>query len=188
MNPETLTNTQIFVLSAAAKRADGRVEHFPPTVQGGARLQVLAALHKRGLIRIAGAHPVLTEAGLNAIRPLSSLPRRCEAEDALEVAVADAEASWMADAHMSTADTPIAARPARRRACTKQALLIEMLNRPNGASIAQLTEALGWQPHSVRGALVTVIRKFGLTLHTEKVAGARRYRVQTEATTHASCG
>jgi hypothetical protein len=34
---------------------------------------------------------------------------------------------------------------------TKQARLIAMLNRTEGATIAQVVEATGWQPHTVRG-------------------------------------
>src|SRR5690606_37425682 len=43
------------------------------------------------------------------------------------------------------------ARPIR--AGTKQALLIELLMRPEGATIPQISEATGWQHHTVRGAM-----------------------------------
>ncbi len=42
---------------------------------------------------------------------------------------------------------------------TKQALLIDRLKRKNGATIAEAVEALGWQPHSVRGAISGTLKK-----------------------------
>ena len=35
---------------------------------------------------------------------------------------------------------------------TKEAMVIDMLRRPEGATIAQLMAATGWQAHTVRGA------------------------------------
>ncbi len=50
---------------------------------------------------------------------------------------------------------------------TKQALLVGMLQRPNGATIEQMTAKTGWQPHSVRGFLAgTVKKKLGLTVES----------------------
>ncbi len=62
---------------------------------------------------------------------------------------------------------------------TKQALLVGMLQRPDGATIAQMTAKTGWQPHSVRGFLAgTVKKKLGLSLVSERPGdGPRRYRV-----------
>ncbi len=42
---------------------------------------------------------------------------------------------------------------------TKQALLIDLLKRKNGATIAEAVDALGWQPHSVRGAISGTLKK-----------------------------
>ncbi len=63
---------------------------------------------------------------------------------------------------------------------TKQALLVGMLQRPNGATIEQMTAKTGWQPHSVRGFLAgTVKKKLGLPLISERSDdGPRRYRVE----------
>ncbi len=43
---------------------------------------------------------------------------------------------------------------------TKASVILKLLRRPNGASIAQLQKATGWQPHSVRATL-TGLRKKG---------------------------
>jgi len=62
---------------------------------------------------------------------------------------------------------------------TKQARLIEMLRRPDGATIAELVKAIRWQAHSVRGAMSGALKKkLGLTIETQKVDGRGRiYRI-----------
>ncbi len=62
---------------------------------------------------------------------------------------------------------------------TKQAILIEMLRRPNGATIEQMTAKTGWQPHSVRGAISgNLKKKLGLPVTSEIVEGRGRvYRI-----------
>jgi hypothetical protein len=53
---------------------------------------------------------------------------------------------------------------------TKQALMITMLRRPEGATIAQIAAATGWQSHTCRGALAGALKKkLGLTITTERV-------------------
>ncbi len=50
---------------------------------------------------------------------------------------------------------------------TKQALLVGMLQRPDGATIEQMTAKTGWQPHSVRGAISGALKKkLGLTVES----------------------
>ena len=64
-----------------------------------------------------------------------------------------------------------AATERRTREGTKQALVIEMLRRPEGASIAEIVEATAWVGHSVRGFLAGALKKkLGLTIDSEKDA------------------
>ena len=64
---------------------------------------------------------------------------------------------------------------------TKQAQLIAMLRRKEGATIAQITEAFGWEPHTVRGAFAGALKKkLGLTVTSEKIEGTRVYRLASE--------
>lgn len=61
---------------------------------------------------------------------------------------------------------------------TKQAKVLELLRRPEGATIAQMVKATGWQPHTVRGALAGALKKrLGLEIKSEKPEdGERVYR------------
>lgn len=62
---------------------------------------------------------------------------------------------------------------------TKIDTVLSMLRRPEGADVTALSEATGWQVHSVRGAIAGHIkRKLGLTVTTEKVDGKTIYRIQ----------
>jgi hypothetical protein len=70
------------------------------------------------------------------------------------------------------------AAPPNTRDGTKQAQLIAMLRRKEGATIAQIVAATGWQPHSVRGFFAGALKKkLGLTVTSEKVEGTRVYRL-----------
>ena len=63
---------------------------------------------------------------------------------------------------------------------SKAAKVLDLLKRPNGATLAELMKATGWQPHSVRGYLSgTVGKKLGLTVvSTETEDGVRTYSVK----------
>ena len=45
------------------------------------------------------------------------------------------------------------------RAGTKQAQMIELLKRPEGATVEQIAEATGWQHHTIRGAISGALKK-----------------------------
>ena len=62
---------------------------------------------------------------------------------------------------------------------TKLSQLEGMLRRKEGATIAQITTALDWQPHSVRGAISgSLKKKQGLTVTNQTTEDGRRvYRI-----------
>lgn len=99
-----------------------------------------------------------------------------------------------------TAPTPRAARTARRRIPSPQAcvdptipadtapaktepagklgLVVGLLRRPEGATVAQISEATDWLPHSVRGAMAgTLKKKHKLSIVSEPAEGGRVYRL-----------
>jgi hypothetical protein len=58
---------------------------------------------------------------------------------------------------------------------TKQALMIAMLRRPEGATVEQIAEATAWARHTVRGAMAGALKKkLGLEVTSEKVEGRGR--------------
>ncbi len=57
-------------------------------------------------------------------------------------------------------------------ASTKRAKLIAMLERPEGASVAEIGQRLGWLPHTVRAA-ITGLRKAGREVTRSKDANDR---------------
>ena len=59
---------------------------------------------------------------------------------------------------------------------TKIATVIKLLKRRNGATLDRLTEATGWQAHTVRAAL-TVLKKNGHAIERMKEHGVSRYRI-----------
>jgi hypothetical protein len=75
------------------------------------------------------------------------------------------------------ADQPLA-KLIRTRENSKQATIIGMLQRAEGATIAQICEATGWQPHTVRGTFAGAFKKkLGLTITSAKPdGGVRTYR------------
>ncbi len=78
-------------------------------------------------------------------------------------------------AQKSTSKTTVAA-PRQ----TKQQIMIDLLSRPEGATIEEIANATEWQSHTVRGALSGAIKKkLGLAVTSEKVdARGRVYRIE----------
>jgi hypothetical protein len=69
-------------------------------------------------------------------------------------------------------DDTEAAKPVAICAGTKQARIIAMLQRPEGATVAEIVEVTGWLSHTVRGSISGVLRKkLGLPISAEKVEG-----------------
>ena len=65
---------------------------------------------------------------------------------------------------------------------SKKAIVLDMLRRPEGATLADIQSATGWQAHSVRGFISGALgKKMGLTVESFKTPeGTRGYRVATK--------
>ncbi len=187
-----LTDSQLVILSAAARRQDGAVLPLPGSlkVNKAAATTVLKSLLKKGLVaeRPAAAYEAhwretrdgrrmalaITDAGLQAIgvdRTTSKQSPSTKPQQKKRRRRADPKPSGSKPKGRTS---PPAVRPG-----TKQALLIDLLKRKKGATIEEIVEATGWQPHSVRGAISGALKKkLGLAVTSERVDGrGRTYRI-----------
>ncbi len=191
-----LTDTQLVILSAASQREDRGIE-LPPNLKGGAAQKVVSKLLGEGLLEEVPAcdslpvwrrhdheGPIalrLTPAGLDALGiegpPQPSSPAADNADQ--PAAASRKSASRSRKPNRSHKKQHRAKQPQRAvRANSKQAQILAMLRRANGATIPAMMEKTGWQAHSVRGFLAGTVRtKLGLTLVSEKIGDKRIYRV-----------
>jgi hypothetical protein len=64
----------------------------------------------------------------------------------------------------------------------KLGALVTLLLRPEGADLAAMQAATGWQVHSVRGALAgSIKKKLGFKVSSEKTDAGRIYRIDQGA-------
>ena len=172
MTTTQLTPAQHAILAYALEHTDGKIDWFPDNIKGGARKKVLDGMFNRALITNDGTDWFVAAEGYDALgmkRP-DVTPPIPEVDAELEHAVATAEATWT--------PAPAQAKP-RTRDNSKQAEVIRMLQRPEGATIGQICAATGWQAHTVRGTFAGAFKKkLGLTIVSDKPQGGERvYRI-----------
>ena len=63
----------------------------------------------------------------------------------------------------------------------KTAFMVVMLSRPEGATLKEMAEALGWKENSIRGAMSLYAKKTKATIASEKKDGVRTYYLKTKA-------
>ncbi len=177
-----LTDTQSIILSRAATRPGNLAMPLPDGLHGAAAQKAVAAMIKRGWLEEVdadlrrgeplwretgdghGTTLIATEAGLEAIgiepvaaNAVASVRKAKPQPDATPAPTTEAN------------DTP---KPVAIRAGTKQAQIIALLQRPEGASVAEIVEATGWLAHSARGLISGALKKkLNLPITAEKVAG-----------------
>jgi hypothetical protein len=72
------------------------------------------------------------------------------------------------------------------RAGTKQALMIEMLKRLEGATVEQIAAATGWRHHTIRGAISGALKKkLGLTIEATRIREVGPNKVGAKGSTTA---
>ena len=159
MTVTQLTPAQHAILAYAHQHTEGKITWFPDNIKGGARKKVIDGLFKRALITYDGTDWFVAAEGYEAL----GVPRKAPlSAQAIDDVIEEASKS----------------RP-RTRDNSKQAQVIAMLKRPEGATIAQICEATGWQQHTVRGTFAGAFKKkLGLDIKSTKDAGGERvYRI-----------
>jgi hypothetical protein len=63
----------------------------------------------------------------------------------------------------------------------KTAFMVVMLSRPEGATLKEMAEALGWKENSIRGAMSAYAKKAGRAINSEKKDGIRTYYLKTNS-------
>jgi len=175
-----LTDTQTIILSRAATRPDNLAMPLPEGLAGAAAKMAVAKMIERGWLEEVDANLrrgdplwretgdghgttlIATEAGLAAIgiEPVVATTMTNLRKAKLQLASASKEPAETPP----DADTP---KPVAIRTGTKQAQIIALLQRPEGASIGEIVEATGWLPHSARGLISGGLKKkLGLCITT----------------------
>jgi len=166
-----LTETQTIILSAGAQRPENIALPLPKGLAGAAAKMAVTKMIGHGWLEEVdadirkgeplwretgdghGTTLVVTDAGLLAI--------------GIEPVVVKTVVAMREHA----AKTP-AAKPPTLRAGTKQAVIIALLERPEGATIVEIVAATAWQAHSARGLISGVLKKkLGLVVGSTKEDG-----------------
>jgi hypothetical protein len=159
-----LSDTQRVILSAASQRTDRLALPLPKSLKGGAAHKVVNALIEKGLLKEVKANRKLND------------PVWRDSDEGHGLSLIITEAGFAAvgievePQKKAPKPEPKPASPERKtREGTKQALVIELLRRPGGATIPEIVEATGWAQHTTRGFFAGALkRKLGLAINSEK--------------------
>jgi hypothetical protein len=171
------TNTQSLILSRAATRPGNLALPLPDGLHGAAAKMVVGKMIARGWLEEVDANPrrgepLWRETGDGHGTTLIATGAGLEA-----IGVAPVEASAVAGTRNAKPQpepmlSPDTSAPIPGRGGTKQSAIIAMLQRPEGATIAEIVAATGWQAHSARGMISGALKKkLGLPVTSEKVEG-----------------
>jgi Protein of unknown function (DUF3489) len=178
-----LTDAQLVMMSAAAQRTD-RCLSAPARIKGAALSKVGVKLAKLGLAREieakAGA-PIWRRDGAGhgyALKLTAAGSKAIAVDEGSQDAIEPSEAPQPQAKNVTSPDEGgHPARVAIPRDGSKLALVIDHLQRAEGATIIDLTQATGWLPHTTRAAL-TGLRKRGYAVIRERIgAGGSVYRI-----------
>ena len=167
-----LTDTQTVILSRAAKRPDALAMPLPEGLAGAAAMMSVTKMIEHGWLEevdadIRKGEPLWRETGDGHGTTLV-------ATDAglLAIGIEPVVASTMTKLRKAKPEAADASKPVAIRAGTKQAQIIALLQRPEGAAISELVAQTGWQAHSVRGVISGALKKkLGLPVTSGKVDG-----------------
>ena len=198
-----LSDTQLVMLSAAAQRDDHCLT-LPKKLKGGAAHKVTTKLIPAGLVKEVKAKagmPIwrrdeqygqsyalkLTAPGLKAIAVTPDDDAASATDEERSRKEIDQSATFAPPAQTAAGalvapSAQALAMPRAPRIGTKLAQAIEMLRATKGATVAELSQAMGWLPHTTR-AVLTGLRKRGyaLTLDRSDAERSSAYHIALEA-------
>jgi len=166
-----LADTQSLILSAGAQRPDNIAMPLPKGLHGAAAKKVVTMMVGRGWLEEVEANlrrgePLWRETGDGHGTTLVVTDTGLLAIGIEPVVVKTVVAIREQAAKAATL------KPPTQRTGTKQAQIIAMLQRPEGATVAEMVTATGWLAHTVRGPISGALKKkLGLSVATEKVEG-----------------
>lgn len=192
-----LSDTQLVILSAACQRSNLSVYPLATKLPGAAATKVLTSLLGKGLIEeieagrddtiwrddetrgrltLRASDTAFAALGIEPDTTPDSGETGATGRDEPDSAAIPATDNETAHTAPPAPDSP---HPRKTREGTKQAQLIDMLRRPEGATISEIVAATGWQAHTVRGAMAGALKKkLGLEVTSEKIEGRGRvYRL-----------
>lgn len=168
-----LNDLQLVLLAHGAARDDGQLLPFPASVLDAKRAShECKTLLRRGLIAEAPA-------------PNAAASWREDGDERIGLILTDVgrtaigvEASWNTSSAHEEPPTPSPTAP--KREGSKRMLVIALLQSAAGATLAELVDATGWQPHSAR-AVLTGLRKLGHAVTKTKRGDVTCYHIAEQA-------
>ena len=170
-----LTDTQNLILTRAANRPDNLAMPLPEGLHGAAAKMSVSNMIAQGWLEEVDAdmrkgEPLWRETGDGHGTTLVVTDAGM-----LAVGIEPVVVKTMAAVRNRTAETASSKSPTLTptpRSGTKQARVIALLERPEGASIAEIVEMTGWLPHTTRGVISGALKKkLSLPVASEKIQG-----------------
>ena len=173
-----LSDTQRVLLSTASQRHDGSVLPLPDSIKAGGGLsKSLAALISRGFVEERE-----TDEPLQAVRADGDINYGVFITAAGSLSIGVEPTKPVSDAEVDTAIPACVTSDgdAATKAATKATLVLALLSRSDGATMAELIELTSWLPHTTRAAL-TGLRKKGHDVVRGKRDSVTCYRIANKA-------
>lgn len=178
-----LSETQTAVLNAGAQRPDHIALPLPSGLHGAAAKMAITRMTALGWLQEVDANlrrnePLWRETGDGHGTTLVVTDAGL-----LAVGIEPVEAKQRMAIIADRAPKMPASKSPTQRAGTKQAMLIAMLQGPEGATMEAIMAATGWQAHTARGAMSGALsKKLGLVVTSANEEGRGRvYRISPAA-------
>ena len=164
-----LTETQTIILSAGVQRADNIALPLPKGLAGAAAKMAVSKMIEHGWLQEVNANlrrnePLWRETGDGHGTTLVVTDAGL-----LAIGIEPVVVKTVVAIREHAAELP-APKLSSQRPGTKQAQIIALLERSEGATITEIIAATAWQAHSARGVISGVLKKkLGLAITADKV-------------------